>query len=250
MIATAAHSDTCLNTTAPGYFGFIPAGGLFAAAVADFTADVFNRYTGLKETAPALVQLEKKLLSWLGGSFGYDPSRPGGVFTSGGSLATFTAIVAARNMRLRRHNRNITKLVGHASAQAHHSVKDAFRLAGLPAKNLREIAPDQSGRMRLDDLRKRIWWDQLLGLEPFVVVATAGTTNMGAIDPLPMIASICEQRRLWLHVDAAYGGTFILCPEGKTLLEGISRPIRSLSTRTRASSCLMAPVVFCSRGPI
>jgi len=102
LIATAAHSDTCLNTTAPGYFGFIPAGGLFAAAVADFTADVFNRYTGLKETAPALVQLEKKLLSWLGGSFGYDPSRPGGVFTSGGSLATFTAIVAARNMRRRR----------------------------------------------------------------------------------------------------------------------------------------------------
>lgn len=102
-------------------------------------------------------------------------------------------------------------------------MSSAFRLAGVPVANLRCLASDQELRLRPDELRRRIRQDRAAGLRPFIIIATAGSTNTGAIDPLPEIADIAEAEGLWLHIDGAYGGAFMLCPEGRQKLEGIAR---------------------------
>jgi len=142
------------------------------------------------------------------------------VLTSGGSIANLIAIVTARRERL-----PVNFLGGtlYTSEHAHHSVRKAVMLAGFPAENVREIAMDAQFRMRTDLLLERIAADRAAGLTPFCVVASAGTTAMGAVDPLPAIATICEAQGLWMHVDAAYGGFFLLTQRGSNALAGIER---------------------------
>nr|MDQ2860543.1 aminotransferase class V-fold PLP-dependent enzyme [Pseudomonadota bacterium] len=217
IVARAA--EAAFSTTAPGYLAYVPGGGLFAAAVADLVADVLNRYTGLTAAAPDLLGLENDVLSWLAGEFGYT-SRAAGLFTSGGSLATLTAVVAAREERVGASN-DPRLATGYASAQAHGSIAAAFRLAGLPPENLRAVPVDRAFRLQPDRLSDTVKEDRGRGRLPFIVVATAGSTNTGAIDPLPQIAALCTQEKLWLHVDGAYGGAFVLCEEGRRRLRGI-----------------------------
>jgi aromatic-L-amino-acid decarboxylase len=118
---------------------------------------------------------------------------------------------------------DLREAVGYASSQAHASVSSAFRLAGVPVANLRKVECDQELRLRPDELLRRIREDRAAGLRPFMIVATAGSTNTGAIDPLPEIADIAEAEKLWLHIDGAYGGAFVLCPEGQQMLQGLAR---------------------------
>jgi aromatic-L-amino-acid decarboxylase len=210
-----------LDTTAAGFMAYVPGGGLFATAVADFAADVFNRYTGLAEAAPAFRRLEQDVLEWMANSFGYGREAHGS-FTSGGSLATFAAVVCARESARSRED-DLRRLVGYVSSEAHSSVASAFRLAGLESGNLRQVPTDASFRLRPDELREIISEDRAKRLVPFMVVATAGTTNTGAIDPLRQIATVAEEENLWMHTDAAYGGAFVLCAEGKRRLAGIER---------------------------
>ncbi len=217
----ARGAEAALATTAPGYLAYIPGGGLFATAIADLVADVFNRYTGIFEAAPALVGLENDVLSWLAAEFGYPP-HAGGLFTSGGSLATFAALVAAREERVGSTG-DLRLAVGYTSTQAHASIAAAFQLAGLAPRNLRAVPVDPSFRLRADRLREKVREDRARGLNPFIVIASAGTTNTGAIDPLTELAAVCEEERLWLHVDGAYGGAFVLCEEGRRRLAGIER---------------------------
>jgi len=216
-----AAAEASLNTTSPGYFGFIPGGGLYATAIADFVADILNRYTGLAALSPALAQLEADVLSWLAREFGYGPTAQG-LFTSGGSLSTFVAVVRARDAR-RSSSSDLRLATGYVSAEGHGSVASAFQLAGIPKGNLRRIPADATLRMRVDQLEAAIENDRRAGLEPFIVIATAGSTNTGAIDPLLAISMLCEKHGLWLHADAAYGGAFILCETGRRLLAGIER---------------------------
>jgi len=217
IVADAARA--AFSTTAPGYLAYIPGGGLFATAVADLVADVLNRYTGLVAAAPALARLENDVLSWLCAEFGYGRGAAG-LFTSGGSLATLTAVVAAREARLGADG-DLRLAVGYASAQAHASIAGAFRMAGLPLKNLRAVPVDDAFRLSADKLREMVRADRARGLTPFMVIASAGTTNTGAIDPLPPIAALCVEEKLWLHVDGAYGGAFVLCEEGRARLRGM-----------------------------
>jgi len=217
IVATAARD--AVPATSPGFFGYIPGGGIYATAVADFVADVFNRYTGVAEAAPDLARLEHAVLSWLAGQFGY-PSRARGLFTSGGSLATLAAVVAAREKHLGAAS-DLRLAVGYTSAQAHASIAGAFRVAGVPSENLRAVPVDDTFRMHPDRLREMAVADRAAGLRPFVVIAAAGTTNTGAVDPLPEISAVCAELDLWLHIDAAYGGAFVLCEAGKARLAGI-----------------------------
>lgn len=219
--AIVAAANASLNTTSPGYFGFIPGGGLYATAIADFVADVLNRYTGIAALAPPLAQLEANVLSWLAREFGYGPAARG-LFTSGGSLATFAAIVRARDARFS-SSADLRLATGYVSSEGHGSVASAFKLAGIPPGNLRRIPVDGTFRLRTDQLETAIESDQREGREPFIVIATVGSTNTGAIDPLSAISAICEKQNLWLHADAAYGGAFVLCEEGHRLLAGIER---------------------------
>jgi aromatic-L-amino-acid decarboxylase len=207
------------NTASPGHFGWIPAGGLFPAAVADLVAGAVNRYTGMYQAAPALVQLEADVLRWFCDWFEY-PAGARGVFTTGGSMATFGGVVCARDALL---SGDLGRAVVYTSADAHLSVAKAIRLAGLPARSLRRVKVDDRRRMRAEELSALVHQDRAAGLLPFMVIATAGTTSTGAVDPLHAIADIAAGEDLWLHVDAAYGGFFRLCPELRYLLDGLSR---------------------------
>jgi aromatic-L-amino-acid decarboxylase len=210
-----------LTAPGPGYLAYIPGGGIYGAALADFVADALNRYTGLATPAPALFRLEEDVLRWLCGAFGYGPDARG-MLTPGGSLATFSAVVAARHARLG-DSGDFRRAVAYTSTQAHHSVWKAIRLAGIPVANVRAIEVDADFRLRPEALAAAIDGDRARGEVPFLVIAAAGTTNTGAVDPLGPLAELCAARKLWLHVDAAYGGAFVLCDEGKRRLAGLER---------------------------
>ncbi len=207
------------NTAGPGYLAYIPGGGVFPSAVADLIANAVNRYVGVWVAAPALVQLETNVVRWFCDIVDY-PLGSGGILTSGGSLANFTAVVAARRERLPEDFRTGTI---YTSDQTHHSVRKAAVLAGFPEKNVREIPTDESCELPLDVLRSRIAADRDAGMQPFLVVASGGTTNTGAVDDLVGVADITDQEGLWLHVDAAYGGFFMLTTRGRAALRGIER---------------------------
>jgi aromatic-L-amino-acid decarboxylase len=214
-------AEASFNTPGPGYLAFIPGGGIYAAALADYVADTLNRFTGITAPAPALVALETEVLCWLAREFGYGPEAAG-LFTTGGSLANWTAIVTARHAAFG-DTGDFRAATAYSSGQAHHSIAKALRLAGVPPANLRMVEVDERLRLSPDDLRVRIRADRKSGSRPFLVVAAAGTTNTGAIDPLGAIAEVCATEKLWLHVDAAYGGAFVLCKEGRERLQGIER---------------------------
>ncbi|HKH45944.1 MAG TPA: aminotransferase class I/II-fold pyridoxal phosphate-dependent enzyme [Thermoanaerobaculia bacterium] len=206
-----------LNAAGPGYLAYIPGGGLFHTAVADLIADAVNRYTGVYAAAPALVQLEANVLDWLRQISGF-PSEARGLLTSGGSMSNLTALVTARRERL---PEDFLKGTLYVSDQTHHSVQKSAILAGFPAANIREVPSDERFRIRLDALESSIAEDRGRGLTPFLVVGNAGTTNSGAVDPLPGLAEVARRHGLWLHIDGAYGGLFRLTEEGKTILRGL-----------------------------
>ena len=203
----------------PGYLAFIPGGGLYPAALADFIADTTNRYTGVWQGAPALVQLEANALDWLRDWMGFPPESRG-LFTSGGSMATFNAIVCARERHL---GPEIRRGVLYTSDQAHHSVLKSAKLAGVMPDRVRPIASDDRFRMRVDLLTQAIAADRRAGLTPFAVVSSAGTTNTGAVDPLDAIADACASEGLWHHIDGAYGAFFYLSEDLRGTLRGLPR---------------------------
>ena len=203
----------------PGYLAFIPGGGVYPAALADFITNATNRYTGVWQAAPALVQLEANALDWLREWMDF-PAEARGLFTSGGSMATFNAIVCARERQL---GAEIRRGVLYTSDQAHHSVLKSAKLAGVMPDRVRAIESDGAFRLRIDLLRSAISADRRAGLTPFAVVSSAGTTNTGAVDPLEQIADICAAESLWHHVDAAYGAFFYLCDELRGTLSGLPR---------------------------
>lgn len=207
------------NTASPGYLAYIPGGGLFHAALADLIADSINRYVGVWMAAPALAQLETNVLRWFSDLIGY-PRKARGILTTGGSLANFTALVTARRNRL---PDNFLSGIIYTSDQVHHSVVKAALMAGFPAENVRELPVDAKYRMRLDELQARIAKDRHDGLTPFLIVASAGTTNTGAVDDLNSLADTAGAQNLWLHVDAAYGGFFMFTERGRKAMKGIER---------------------------
>ncbi len=207
------------NAAGPGYLAYIPGGGLFHAAVADLIADTVNRYTGVFAAAPALVQLESNVVRWLCEIVGFGRGS-GGILTTGGSLANFTAIVAARKKLL---PENFFKGTLYCSEQVHHSFQKAANLAGFPYSNIREIPTDEQYRMRVDVLESRIADDKREGWTPFLVIGSAGTTNTGAVDDLQAIAAVARKSSMWFHVDGAYGAFFALTDRGRRVMRGIEQ---------------------------
>jgi aromatic-L-amino-acid/L-tryptophan decarboxylase len=201
----------------PGYIAYIPGGGLYPAALADFITNTTNRYTGVWQAAPALVQLEANALDWLREWMDF-PSDARGLFTTGGSMATWNAILCARERHL---GADIRRGVLYTSDQAHHSVLKAAKLAGIMPDRVRAIDSDDRFRLRVDLLADAIAADRRAGLTPFAVVSSAGTTNTGAVDPLESIADLCAHERLWHHIDGAYGAFFYLCEEMREVLRGL-----------------------------
>lgn len=209
-----------MNSASGGYMAYVPGGGIVHSAVADFIADAVNRYVGLRIGAPALVELEANTIRWFCDFVGY-PEGAGGILTSGGSLANFSAIVTAREARSL--DTPLERVTVYVSDQAHHSVRKASVLAGVPAANVRELSTDNEFRIDCACLEDAIATDRTCGMVPIAIVANAGTTNSGAIDDLHELADLCRRHSVWLHVDAAYGGFFALTERGAQKLSGLEQ---------------------------
>ena len=212
----AAHAA---NNAGPGFLAYVPGGGLYATAIADFLADSVNRYIGMWSQAPGLAQIEYNVVRWLCGLFGFGPQARG-ILTSGGSLANFEAIVTARRSML---GEDFSDAVIYASEYAHHSLLKGAVLAGFPAANFRTVATDDKLAMDPAALRTEIQGDRAAGRRPFLVIASAGTADTGAVEPLAALAEIARAEGLWLHVDGAYGGFFQLTERGRASFRGIEQ---------------------------
>ncbi|MGE5498934.1 MAG: pyridoxal phosphate-dependent decarboxylase family protein [Syntrophothermus sp.] len=208
-----------INAASRGHLGYIPGGGIYHSALADYLAAVTNRYAGVYFAAPGAVEMENMLIDWMAGLIGY-PKDTGGNLTSGGSIANLTGIVTARDFKEIKA-RDIERSVIYMTTQVHHSVDKAIRIAGLKECVQRFIPVDGSFRMCTDLLENAIKEDKSNGLNPFLVIASAGTTDTGAVDPLQHIGEIASANSLWFHLDAAYGGFFIMAESAKALLKGM-----------------------------
>jgi glutamate/tyrosine decarboxylase-like PLP-dependent enzyme len=210
-----------LNPTSGAYLAYIPGGGLYASALGDYLAAVTNRFAGLFFASPGSVRIENTLVRWTGKVLGYTGSF-GGYLSSGGSIANLTAMSTARWAK-KIKGKDYEKTVIYLSEQSHHSVEKAIRLSGLNECILRYLHLDNAFRIIPSAFEKMVEEDIAKGLSPFLTVANAGSTNVGAVDPMDAMADICEKHGLWFHVDAAYGGYFALTDYGKKLFKGINR---------------------------
>ncbi|HTG50124.1 MAG TPA: pyridoxal-dependent decarboxylase [Gemmatimonadales bacterium] len=208
--------------TATGrHLAYIPGGGIYHSALGDYLAAVSNKYSGVFFTGPGPVRLENLMVRWVADLVGY-PTGAAGSIASGGSLATLTAIVSAREAH-GLHAAEFATSVVYLTRQAHYCVEKSLHIAGMAEAQVRWIPMDERYRMRPDALATAVAKDRSAGLRPWLVVAAAGTTDTGAVDPLVAIADVAERERCWFHVDAAYGGFFLLTEQGRVLLEGIER---------------------------
>jgi len=199
------------NAAGPGYLAYVPGGGIYHAAVADYIADAVNRYVGVCAAAPALAQIEANVVRWFCEIVGYGKGS-GGVLTTGGSLANLIAIMTARQDDFA----NATLYCGD---QIHHAFQKSANLAGFT--KIREIASDGEFRVRIDALEEAIARDRAEGLRPFLVAGSAGTTATGAVDDLQALARIARENAMWFHVDGAYGAFFNLTGRGRARFRGM-----------------------------
>jgi glutamate/tyrosine decarboxylase-like PLP-dependent enzyme len=202
-----------------GHIGYIPGGGIYTSAIADYIADVTNEYSGMHFASPGAVAMENELIDWMKSIFGFPESAIGNL-TSGGSIATLIALTSARD-KYGIKNAKIEKSVIYLSEQVHHCINKALRIIGLEDVIIRHVELDDYSRIITDDLSSKIKKDKAAGLNPFLIIASSGTTDTGAIDPLQEIGDIAKANNLWYHIDAAYGGFFILIDAKKEAFKGI-----------------------------
>ncbi|HET8738585.1 MAG TPA: aminotransferase class V-fold PLP-dependent enzyme [Acidimicrobiia bacterium] len=200
-----------------GHMSYIPNSGMYTAALAEFLAAGLNRYTGVASAAPGFSAIEHGVVDWLRSIFDLGPESSG-LLLSGGSMANFTGVVTARNAML---GDDFSDGVMYVTRHTHHSAAKAARLAGFRSDQVVTVDVDERLRMSPEALRERVESDRAAGRSPFLVVASAGTTDTGTIDPLDAVADVAASRDLWLHVDAAYGGFFELTTRGHAALTGI-----------------------------
>jgi glutamate/tyrosine decarboxylase-like PLP-dependent enzyme len=208
-----------VRTSGPGYLGYIPGGGLYASAMGDYLAALTNVYAGVRYTSPGASLLEDELIQWLKKIFNF-PEEGVGTLTSGGSIATLIALTSARDKH-RIIEKDPRKCVVYMGENTHHASQKALCVIGLEKVRISYVALDEENRMVPSDLEVKIVKDIAEGYEPFLLIASAGTTNTGTIDPLESLAQIAEKFNLWYHVDAAYGGFFVLVEEVASQFKGI-----------------------------
>lgn len=203
----------------PRHFAFVPGSGNFVGTMADALAAGFNVFAGhyLAGSGPAAVELQT--IEWLCRECGL-PATAGGLFVSGGSMANLTALATARRVKLEGPDE---AAVVYCSGQTHNSLAKGLRVIGFRPEQLRTVATDEGLCLSIEALERAIAEDVAAGRRPFCVVANAGTTNTGAVDPLGPVADVCAAYGMWMHVDGAYGAAAVLTPVGKKALAGMER---------------------------
>jgi len=206
-----------MHVNHPRFFAYVPGPSNFVSVMADALISGYNVFAGtwISGSGPAAVELA--VIEWLRTACGF-PNGAGGLFVSGGTMANLTALAVARHVALSDRMDGATV---YFSDQAHSSLEKALRLLGLPSENARKIACDPDYRLPVLELERAIEKDRAAGKRPFCVIASAGTTNTGAVDPLRELSRLCKDQGLWLHVDGAYGVAAVICDRGRELLAGL-----------------------------
>ena len=206
----------------PRFMAYVPGSPTFPAVLGDWLATGYNFFAGVWSVAEGPNAVELAILEWFRQWLGM-PAGTGGLLTNGGSGATLTAIIAARHAVVGDDASRLPRLTLYASDQVHSAALRAAWIAGVPRSHVRVLPSDEEYRLRTADVRAAIAADRRAGLIPLAVVASAGTTNTGAVDPLDELADLCEAEHVWLHADAAYGGFAALTERGASLLAGLGR---------------------------
>jgi aromatic-L-amino-acid/L-tryptophan decarboxylase len=206
-----------MHVNHPRFLSYVPGPGNFVGAMADALISGYNIFAGtwISGSGPAAVELAT--IEWLREICGM-PKSTGGLFVSGGTMANLTALAVARHVKLGERPEGATV---YFSDQAHSSLEKALRVIGVTGANARKIPSDSGYRLPVNELAKWVAEDRAAGKRPFCVIASAGTTNTGAIDPLPELSAFCHQQDLWLHIDGAYGAAAAISERGRELLAGI-----------------------------
>ena len=239
-----------VHTSHPRYFGLFNPAPTFAGVLADALVAAFNPQLAVTSHAPAAVAIERHVLSFLGDCFGLPGAA--GSFTSGGAEANLTGLLVALERHFPEATEHGLAAVGerptfYVSGEAHDSFVKAARMTGLGQRAARAVPVGEDLRMDVDALRSAIERDRAAGERPFLVVATAGTTAGGIVDPVAAIADLCGEAGLDLHVDAAWAGAIGLSERLRPLLDGIER---ADSVTVDAHKWLSAPMgagVFLTR---
>jgi aromatic-L-amino-acid/L-tryptophan decarboxylase len=204
----------------PRFFARIPSPSNFVAVLADAAGAGHNVFAGSWTGGSGPATVELVVLDWLRALCGL-PAGSEGVLVSGGSVGNLVALAAARTARL--EGGPDPAAVVYASGEAHTAVGRALRILGFGAEQLRLLPTDEGLRLRPADLSAAVAADRAAGRRPFCLVATAGTTSTGAVDPLGELADVCAAEELWLHVDGAYGAPAVLTAPGQAVLAGLER---------------------------
>ena len=207
----------------PRFFGYFGITGSTPGILAELLIAALNVNAMLWRTSPAATELEEVACDWLRQAIGL-PAAFSGVINDTASSSTLYALTAAReavpHLEVRRKGMGGATLRLYASEEAHSSVEKAAIVLGIGQENMVKIPTDDAFRMDVEQLRRAVQEDRRRGLEPFAVVATVGTTSVTAVDPVPAIAGVCEEEKLWLHVDAAYGGAAAVLESHRWVLSG------------------------------
>jgi aromatic-L-amino-acid decarboxylase len=209
----------------PNYFAYFPANGSYPSLLAEMLTATMGAQCMIWETSPAAAELEERCMNWLRDMCGL-PAHWSGVIQDTASTASLAALLTAREQASafsvnQKGFSGEEKYRVYCSSETHSSIEKGVKIAGLGAANLVKIPVDDQLALRADALQKAIENDIAAGYQPLAVMATLGTTSTTAMDPLAEIGPICQQHKLWLHVDAAFAGTAFLMPEYRHWLEGI-----------------------------
>jgi aromatic-L-amino-acid decarboxylase len=210
----------------PGFMGWVHGGGSVVGMLAEMLAGGLNANLGGRDHIP--IEVERQVTEWMRQLFGF-PVGASGLFVTGSSIANFIALLIARNAARERgtapagagpHDKY---LVAYTSQAAHGCIAKAMEMSGLGAGALRCIPTDAMHRIRIPELRRAIGADRKAGLTPFLIVGTAGTVDIGAIDDLNALGELASKEQIWFHVDGALGALAILAPDLAPRLHGIER---------------------------
>jgi aromatic-L-amino-acid/L-tryptophan decarboxylase len=207
-----------MHVNHPRFFAFVPGPGNYVSVMAEALAAGYNVFSGTWLGGSAAEAVETVTIDWLRQLCGF-PEGCKGLFVSGGTMANLTALTVARHVILSDH---LERAVVYLSDQAHSSLEKALRVVGFLPNQIRRLSADDDYRLAPNDVAAVIAQDRAAGKRPFCLIATAGTTNTGAIDPLQPLREICDREHIWLHVDGAYGAAAVLCDQGRALLDGLA----------------------------
>jgi glutamate/tyrosine decarboxylase-like PLP-dependent enzyme len=214
-------TDVGLSPVSPRFLAYIPPCSLYPGALGDFLAAVTNQFAGYFSSCPGAARMENQLLRWMSDLIGY-PSTALGAMLSGGSLAILASVVTARDAH-GLAGRDYEKCVVYMTDLTHHAMDKALRIAGMKEAVRRRVGMDAGFRMDPRQLDEAIRADLAAGLRPWLVSASAGTTDLGSVDPLDALADVAQRHKLWFQVDGAYGGLFILSDLVRDRFKGIQR---------------------------